>query len=109
MRRLPHLVQALTPSRVTDGYGDEIDGPLVADGDPFPGWLQARDVVENGGVVTRVRTLYTRPSAPLLGPSSAVEVNGDRYEVDGDAIESTRPSGRSEFRTYRVKRVTRGE
>jgi hypothetical protein len=93
---------------VTDGYGDEVPGPLVAFGEPFPGWLQDREVREAGTVVVREKVLYVRPSAPALAPSDVVEVAGERYAIEGDAVRPVRPSGRGEFVRYQVERVTRG-
>lgn len=110
MKRLPHLVTRYSPTTITDAYGDTVDGPLAQAGDPFRGWLQTREIRESvTGVVTTQRTLYTRPSAPRLTPKDEVEVEGLRYRIDGEEHLPVRPSGRPEFRYYRVTRVTRGE
>lgn len=111
MRRLPHRATLLRPSKVTDRYGDEVDGPLAPVGEPFPAWLQHRAVTEGvvaGGPVVRTPVLFTFPSAPPMTSADVVEIDGDRFKVEGDPAEPVNPRGRARFRVLELSRVTRG-
>lgn len=109
MRRLPHTVTRLEATQREDAYGDTVDGPLAAAGDPFPGYLQDREVLERDGTVVRRLDLHVRPSAPRLKADAVVEIGGARFRVDGDGRAPVAPSGRGRFVHYRLSRVTRGE
>jgi len=114
MRRLPHLATLLRPSTITDDYGDEVDGPLAPVGEPFGAWLQQQtSVTDNAGdgspVVTRT-VLYVRVSdtTPDLDEDDVIEVDGDRYAVDGKPRRPVNPRGRARFVEVDLRDVTRG-
>lgn len=110
--RLPHRATVLRPSRVTDVYGDEVDGPLAPVGSPFPAWLQARSSTETEGAVSvlvSTPVLYYRDALVLIEEDDVVEVEGrGRFNVVGEPYAATSPRGRVRHSRVDLKRVSRG-
>lgn len=110
--RLPHRAQPLRPSKVIDDYGDEVDGPLAAHGDPFAAWLQtssSTEVTSEGvSVIVSRHRLHARFPGPSLLEGDVIEVDEARYSVEGDVIRPVNPRGRGRYVYVDLKAVSRG-
>lgn len=107
MRRLPHRAQILRPTITLDGYGDEVLGPLAPHGDPIPAWRQRITSTEASGVTRTEEVLYLLPGADLHA-DDVVEVNEERFQVDGHPYAAVNPRGRAVLLRADLKAVQRG-
>lgn len=113
--RLPHLATLIRPTVITDGYGDEVPGPLAPVCDPVPAWLQVTSSTEatSDGVAVLVTAtrLYLRAGTVggvAIAADDVVEVGGVRYAIDGTPFAPVNPRGRARFIQVNLKAVTHG-
>lgn len=110
--RLPHRAQLLRPGKVTDAYGDTVDGPLEAHGDTFPAWRQttsSTEVTSDGiAVVVNSHRLHARYPGPDLVEGDVIEVDGGRFTIEGDLERPVNPRGRGRYVSVNLKAVSRG-